>query len=50
VGTHWDIHEDGSRDLGATKPREIWDEFYIPFRQRPTPDWSMDECIGWFEV
>ena len=49
VGVHTDYDESGRRPVGALQPRERWAEFYDACRQRPPPDFSGNEVIGWFE-
>lgn len=51
VGTHTDYDKTGTRLLGTPKPKESWNEFYEPFRQRGYQrDFSNNTVIGWFEL
>lgn len=50
VGTHTDYDETSRRTIGALHPRIMWDEFYIPYRQRIPLDLSNAEIVAWFEA
>jgi hypothetical protein len=50
VGTHTDYNENRQRVLGALKPRDLWDEFYEPYKTRKPEDFSDNMIVGWFET
>src|SRR6266498_2506822 len=49
VSTRTDYDEDGHRKTGDVKPREMWSEFYEPYKMRDALDLSNNVVIGWFE-
>jgi hypothetical protein len=50
VGVHTDYDEQQRRPTkGFVWPRENWDEFYEPYRNRTPRDFSGNEVLGWFE-
>lgn len=49
VGTHTDYDETGRRTIGATRPRELWNEFYELYQARKPMDLSDNVIVGWFE-
>ena len=48
VGTHTDYNNDGKRQIGATKPRELWDNYYNEEKNRKKLDVKDNKIIGWF--
>lgn len=50
VGTHTDYDNSGQRIIGEVKPREMWNEFYEPYKLRRPSDLSNNIVIGWFET
>lgn len=49
VGTHTDYDENGTREVGALRPREMWEEFYDQAKGRPHRAYDRNECVGWFQ-
>ncbi len=50
VGTHTTYDENERCSLiDALRPKEMWDEFYIPYNQRQPLDITQNTLIGWFE-
>jgi hypothetical protein len=50
VSTRSDYDENGHRKTGEVKPKEMWNEFYEPYKMRKPSDLSNNLVLGWFQT